>query len=199
MRWPQWRVRRARPGRTAKSCGPGIPTLMPSFANQGSQGDGGKKARSPGRSRISRKTIAWGMPDVSGASAVNTGVHTHYQYAHTRLRVHWAPGIPRALFCEGDEMSGQPRARIARAEIATCYPKAGTELAITGPSRYPAPPFPAIFEGLIDALSPTRPQRPEGFADLPRHHDVRRADRRGDVVADHRQGTRGRHQLHRHR
>jgi len=26
----------------------------------------------PGKS----KTIAWGMPDVSGASAVNTGVHT---------------------------------------------------------------------------------------------------------------------------
>jgi len=25
------------------------------------------------------------MPDVSGASAVNTGVHTHYHYAHTRL------------------------------------------------------------------------------------------------------------------
>src|ERR1700730_25905 len=38
--------------------------------------DGGKRARSPGRSRISRKTIAWGMPDVSGASAVNTRVHT---------------------------------------------------------------------------------------------------------------------------
>jgi hypothetical protein len=33
----------------------------------------------------------------SGASAVNTGVLTYYQYAHTRLRVHWAPGIPRAL------------------------------------------------------------------------------------------------------
>jgi hypothetical protein len=43
------------------------------------------------------------MPDVSGASAVNTGVHTHYQYAHTRLRVHWAPGIPRALCFEGHE------------------------------------------------------------------------------------------------
>ena len=37
------------------------------------------------------------MPDDSGASAVNTGVHTQLQYAHTRLRVHWAPGIPRAL------------------------------------------------------------------------------------------------------
>jgi hypothetical protein len=35
-----------------------------------------KRNSSPGRSRINRKTIAWGMPDVSGASAVNTGVHT---------------------------------------------------------------------------------------------------------------------------
>src|ERR1700693_3364215 len=34
------------------------------------------KQRSPRRARISRKTIAWGMPDVSGASAVNTRVHT---------------------------------------------------------------------------------------------------------------------------
>jgi hypothetical protein len=40
------------------------------------RGDGGKRNSSPGRARISRKTIAWGMPDVSGASAVNTGVHT---------------------------------------------------------------------------------------------------------------------------
>jgi len=56
----------------------------------------------PGESALyAVKTIAWGMPDVSGASAVNTGVHIHYHYAHTRLRVHWAPGIPRALFNEG--------------------------------------------------------------------------------------------------
>jgi hypothetical protein len=40
------------------------------------ESDGGKRARSPRRARISRKTIAWGMPDVSGASAVNTRVHT---------------------------------------------------------------------------------------------------------------------------
>ena len=36
-------------------------------------------ARTPGprgERDISRKTIAWGMPDVSGASAVNTRVHT---------------------------------------------------------------------------------------------------------------------------
>jgi hypothetical protein len=40
------------------------------------RGDGGKRNSPPVRSRISRKTIAWGMPDVSGASAVKTGVHT---------------------------------------------------------------------------------------------------------------------------
>jgi hypothetical protein len=38
-----------------------------------------------------------GMPDDFGDLAVNTRVHTHYQYAHTRLRVRLAPGIPHAL------------------------------------------------------------------------------------------------------
>jgi hypothetical protein len=39
--------------RTAKPCGPGIPTLMPSLRRRISRlaGDGGKKARSPGRAR----------------------------------------------------------------------------------------------------------------------------------------------------
>ena len=32
-----------------------------------------------------------------GELAVNTRVHTYDQYARTRLRVHWAPGIPHAL------------------------------------------------------------------------------------------------------
>ena len=68
-------ARRAALKRTAKSCGPDAPTLA-SRSRVYPASDGGKKARSPGRSRISRKTIAWGMPDVSGASAVNTRVHT---------------------------------------------------------------------------------------------------------------------------
>ena len=61
--------------RTAKSCGPDAPTLA-LRSRVYPANDGGKKARSPGRARISRKTTAWGMPDVSGASAVNTRVHT---------------------------------------------------------------------------------------------------------------------------
>ena len=60
--------------------------------------DGVNKAVVPGKSaEETLKTIAWGMPDVSGASAVNTRVHIDYPIAHTGLRVHWAPGIPRAL------------------------------------------------------------------------------------------------------
>ena len=35
---------------------------------------------------------------ISGATAVNTRVHLELTTSHTRLRVHWAPGIPHALF-----------------------------------------------------------------------------------------------------
>jgi len=60
--------------------------------------DGVNKASGPrGERGISRKPLRGECRMFSGASAVNTGVHTHYQSAHTRLRVHWAPGIPRAL------------------------------------------------------------------------------------------------------
>jgi hypothetical protein len=37
---------------------------------------GARRPGPQGEHDISRKTIAWGMPDVSGASAVNTRVHT---------------------------------------------------------------------------------------------------------------------------
>ena len=46
--------------RTAKSCGPGAPRLALSERERSAH-DGGNKAWSPGRSRISRKTIAQGM------------------------------------------------------------------------------------------------------------------------------------------
>jgi hypothetical protein len=75
MRWTLWCREASAPMRTAKSCGPDAPTLA-SRSRVYPADDGGKRARSPGRARISRKTIAWGMPDVSGASAVNTRVHT---------------------------------------------------------------------------------------------------------------------------
>ena len=45
---------------------------------------------------------------------------------------------------------------------------------------------PSHAKDFHNALSQARPQRPEGLADLPGHHDVRRTNRRGDVDADRR-------------
>src|SRR5450755_1167250 len=61
--------------RTVKSCGSGTSTLVSSLLEAKSaqpgadfavnpKGDGGKKARSPGRARSSCKTIACGAPGV---------------------------------------------------------------------------------------------------------------------------------------
>jgi hypothetical protein len=52
--------------------------------------------------------------------AVNTRVHTHYQYAHTRLRVHRAPGIPHALVFSRSEKFRQT-SDASRREIANLY------------------------------------------------------------------------------
>src|SRR5664279_5515338 len=49
------------------------------------------------------------MPDVSGASAVNTRAHTSLPLARTRLRAHWAPGIPRALGANEGRTTASPR------------------------------------------------------------------------------------------
>jgi hypothetical protein len=57
------------------------------------------------------------MPGDLGELAVNTRVHTHYQYAHTRLRVRLAPGIPHALFSEKGGRCWQ-NSRETRGEIA---------------------------------------------------------------------------------
>src|ERR1700692_331795 len=94
--------------RTAKSCGPDISTLVSSLAEAKSAlpgadqpypwGDGGKQARSPGRARSSLlKPLRAGMLGVSGKPVVTTLV-CFLPFLHARLRVHWAPGIPHALF-----------------------------------------------------------------------------------------------------
>jgi hypothetical protein len=94
--------------RTAKSCGPDAPTLASSSRKASrpyrartshiSAGDGGKRARSPGRARHKLlKPLRAGMPGDPvdlwwrHSCATNT--------LHTRLRVQRAPGIPHALCC----------------------------------------------------------------------------------------------------
>ena len=55
------------PQRTAKSCGSGAATLA-SSGWSGPLRDGGKKGRSPGRARISRKAVARGRPGCLGCT-----------------------------------------------------------------------------------------------------------------------------------
>ncbi len=92
--------------RTAKSCGPDTPTLVSSLRScvgptglrqNISAGDGGKRARSPGRVRHKPlKPLRAGMPGDSGVLVYSCAF---YQFkAHTRPRVQRAPGIPHALF-----------------------------------------------------------------------------------------------------
>src|SRR5262245_32378469 len=58
-------TRRMMPMRTAKSRGPDLPTLG-STPGSRARGDGGYQARTPGRPRISRDTIAQGRPGRPG-------------------------------------------------------------------------------------------------------------------------------------
>jgi len=98
--------------RTVKSCGPDASTLASSSAearsaqpgrtNLNPQGDGGKTARSPGRSRSKPlKPLRAGMPGDYRCLRCEYSCAFLLHHAHTRLRVHWAPGIPHALRAEG--------------------------------------------------------------------------------------------------
>src|SRR5437879_1341317 len=61
-------------------------------------GDGGKRGRSPGRARISRKAIARGKPGCPGCTCGLTRVHFGSTPTHMGLRAQSAPGFPCALF-----------------------------------------------------------------------------------------------------
>ena len=67
--------------RTAKSCGPGAATLASIRAAPWQRGNGDNKGRSPGRSRISRKTIARGRPGCPGCTC-QIRVRSFYPFAH---------------------------------------------------------------------------------------------------------------------
>ena len=68
---------------------------------------GARKPGPQGERDISRKTIAWGMPDVLRCLRCEYSCAYSYYKAHTRLRVHWAPGIPRALLFSRDVFLAQ--------------------------------------------------------------------------------------------
>ena len=83
--------------------------------SQDAADDGDKKARSPRRARRKPlKPLRAGMPGDFRCDRCEYSCAFCTTTSHTRLRVHWAPGIPHALF--GAEDLSRPRAhRVARA------------------------------------------------------------------------------------
>jgi hypothetical protein len=80
-------------------------------------GDGGKRGRSPGRARISRKAIARGRPGCLGCTC-QTRVRSLLSL-HTVLRVQSAPGLPCAL-CQREGQRDAKLRRNSRRENAPC-------------------------------------------------------------------------------
>jgi hypothetical protein len=82
--------------RTAKSCGPDIPTLISSFAEVSARRRWQQSPAHRGDHEGSRKTIARGMPGDSGVTVV-TMLVCFFIFAHKAAGACDAPGIPCAL------------------------------------------------------------------------------------------------------
>jgi hypothetical protein len=81
MRWTQWRRKTGGADADGKIVWSWRPDAGAKFLRSKLlRSDGGKRARSPGRSRISRKTIAQGRPDVSGEPVVSNSCA--FYFAH---------------------------------------------------------------------------------------------------------------------
>src|SRR6266496_1691360 len=94
--------------RTAKSCGSDAPRLASRFAEASRpnrawtkpypQDDGGKTAWSPRRARRKPLKPLRGECRTESGGPVVTTLVCLLHISHARLRVHWAPGIPCALY-----------------------------------------------------------------------------------------------------
>src|SRR5882762_4501305 len=96
--------------RTAKSCRSDAPMLASSLREE-AQATVSNKPGHRGEREVSRKTIARGMP---GLFRCDRGDYARVLcfISHARLRVHWAPGIPCALYDGGTlscKTSGESR------------------------------------------------------------------------------------------
>src|ERR1700686_914452 len=89
--------------RTAKSCGSDASTPASSLREE-AQMTVTKKPDRRGEHEVSRKTIACGN---AGLFRWTCGDYARVLHliSHARLRVHWAPGIPHALFSLGERFA----------------------------------------------------------------------------------------------
>jgi hypothetical protein len=118
-------------------------------------GDGGKKARSPGRARRKPlKPFAQGMPGRSGVPVVTTLV-CFFSVARETAGAVDAPGIPCALYFEGGcHQLGRACVAGGRTRVASLFAAHSSRRGLSAaPSgwRSPAPPFPRHPEARAEA------------------------------------------------
>ena len=89
---------RATPMRTAKSCGPDLPTLGSSLCATSAQTTVAIKPGTPGRARISRQTVARGMPVAPAEPVVTAACFFCCRRAMGAACIRHSP---RPLFFEG--------------------------------------------------------------------------------------------------
>jgi hypothetical protein len=106
--------------RTAKSCGPGAATVASIHVALWWRGNGDKNRRSPGRVRISRKTIARGKPGCPGCTCSSTRVLFSTGLSHTGLRAQSAPGFPCALCQREGQRDCKTQAKSRRENESAC-------------------------------------------------------------------------------
>jgi hypothetical protein len=87
--------------RTAKSCGPDASTPASSRRENIPPATVTRKPDRRGEHEISRKPLRAGMPGDFRCDRCEYSCAFELPTSHTRLRVHWAPGIPHALFLLG--------------------------------------------------------------------------------------------------
>src|SRR5260221_1986120 len=118
MRWTRQRARRTRPEADGEVVSFWHPDAGVKLAEATPLTTVSIKRGHRGEHEVSRKTIARGMPGVSGVTVVTMLVCLFF--LHTRLRAHWPPGIPCALCNRRTGNSGKTRAQ-SRGEIARPY------------------------------------------------------------------------------
>jgi hypothetical protein len=96
MRWAYWRARRARSMRTAKSCGPDLPTLGSSLCVTNAQTMVAKKPGTPRRARDTPSNHCAGNAGCFGVPVVTAACF----FVAGGPWVRPAPGIPCALFIQ---------------------------------------------------------------------------------------------------
>ena len=92
----EWRDRRTRRMRTAKSCGSDVAVLASRWQEKCPADNGGKRAVLREEHEVSRKAIAQGRPECSRCPVCSCAALVSAK-SHARPRVQPAPGLPCAL------------------------------------------------------------------------------------------------------